>query len=96
MKNMIFQRQINLYHPKYIQNVNTTSENNLCKTKSPKNINLYSLQNKENKKENNDSIPVQKSNVYYKMKLNQDTQNLKKRRFNNDISSSHLRSMSNH
>ena len=95
MKNMIFQRQINLYHPKYIQNVNTTSENNLCKTKSPKNINLYSLQNKENKKENNDSIPVQKSNVYYKMKLNQDTQNLKKRRFNNNISSSHLRSMSN-
>ena len=88
---------ISLY-PKNIHSINMTSESNLtlC-TKSPKNVNLYSLQNKDTNRENYQSIPYQKTSNYYKMKLNQESNNnnFNIRRINKN-SASHLRSRSNH
>ena len=89
--NFSLQKKLVCIDPKYIINITNESNN-----KSPKNLSLYSLHNKENKRENSDVIPFQKSSTYYKMKINyknENTLNIKKINKNN---SSHLRSRSNH
>jgi len=91
------QKQSSTYHPKSIYNINTTRENNNLYTsnKSPMNLNSYYLQNKENRKENFENIPYQKSKAYYKVKNRNDIESINLKKINKN-NASHLRSRSNH
>jgi hypothetical protein len=90
------QRQIATYHPISIYQINTTRENNLyTSNKSPTNLNSYSLLNKENKRDNFENIPFQKSKAYYKVKNRNDFENNNLKKINKS-NASHLRSRSNH
>ena len=90
------QRQISTYHPKSIYHINTTRENNLyISNKTPTNLNSYSLQNKENKREIFENIPFQKSKAYSKVKNRNEIENINLKKINKN-DASHLRSRSNH